>query len=497
MGDFLHLLPELFLALTLAGVIAGEIAYHGERVRLVTITALVGLGAAFIQVILSYQFGSAQLFGQSLSIDGFALFFKLFFIALAALTVGISIHAQEISSDRKSEFCALIVASALAMCLAASAANLLLIFLALQAVQLFGYILTAYRKSSVASTEAAVKQLLFGVVSAGLFLFGIAILFAATKSLNIYEIHRTLATSPLPESTGKVIFGLIFLSLTMQIAAFPSYLWAPDVLEGAPTPVSNFLALGPRVASFAVALRFLLVVFSVQDTNQAGLWRLFPGLEWPSVVALASGLTMACGALLALRQTGAKRLVASLVVAQSGFLLIGLLVLDEVGLAALLYNLLVELFSLTGIFFVLSYLYDRYKSDQLVDLRGAMRASTPECVSLLLFLGALVGLPPFPGFIGKFALVGAAVRHDWNFLAAVAVLCGTLSIVAIARLAFTLVGDFRPGLQTTVASASSLAGHDRQRQAILSLLLAGIAALTVFANSVLNWAGQSLRFIFW
>jgi NADH-quinone oxidoreductase subunit N len=463
MKEFILLLPEFFLAVTLAGLVFAEVGYHGERTRLISATALLGLGGAFIQTILTYQYGATQIFGKVLSIDGFSLFFKLFFIFLASLAILTSMSAKEIRADKRAEYCALIVASALAMCLAASASDLLLAFLALQFLNVLGYFLSAFGKSSVLSTEAAVKHLVFGVVSGVLLLYGVAILFSATHAINIYDMHKVLVSTPLSRETGLVVFTLILLSLCFQFAAFPMHLWAPDVLEGAPTPVSAFLAIGSRAVGFAVAVRLLLVVFA-QPAMAQGQWQVLGGLDWPKVAALVSGVTMTIGALLAFRQTGAKRMVAYLVISQTGFLLLGLLVLDEVGVAALLYNLVVELFAIMGVFFVLSFLFDELRSDRLDALKGMMARAVPECIALVLFLACLIGLPPLPGFI--------------------------VATVAVGRLSFSLIGDFRK------ASASPVP-HDTSRRIFLVMLFVPMLLVGLFADVVLGWAGQSLRFILW
>lgn len=496
MKEFVVILPEAILALTLAFVIAAEITYHGERVRLVAATALVGLAAAFVQTVVTYQFGAVQVFGGTLSIDGLSLFFKLLFIVLAALTVITAMQTREITRGRQTEFLSLVLASALAMSLAASAADLLLAFLSLQFVNILASFLAGYGKRSALSAEAAVKYMAFGSVAGALLLYGFAILFSSAHAFNIYEIHAALVAAPLTREAMLAVFMLIFLALSFQFAAFPMHLWAPDVLEGAPTPASAFLSFGTRAAGFAVALRFLIVMFA-QPGTQDGNWQVLGAVDWPRIVALVSGVTMVAGALLAVRQQSAKRMVGCLVVAESGFLLMGLIVLDQVGVAALLYNLVVELFALMGTFYVLAFFYDELKSDRLENLRGMLGRAVPECICLLLFLLCLIGVPPMPGFIGKFALIGAVVRHHWPLLAVAAIFSMTVSTAAVARLAFHLVGDFRDYVQTGARDSHIAIASSRQRQVFLFGMMVPMVMVGVFAEFVLSWAGKSLGFILW
>ncbi|MFL5812036.1 MAG: NADH-quinone oxidoreductase subunit N [Bdellovibrionia bacterium] len=489
MNEFLLILPELILAVTLAFVVISEITYHGEQHRLVQASALFGLGAAFIQTLATYRLGPAQIFHGTVSVDGLSLFFKLLFIVLAALAVVASRHSKQIPESRHTEFMALILASTLAMCLAASSADLLLIFMALQCLNILGYFLAGYGKQSMPSVEAAVKYMVFSAVAGGLLLYGFALLFGHTQSLNLYEIHQSLLAHPLSHTAMLVIFMLSLLALCFQVGSFPMYFWTPDVLEGAPTPAAAFLSVGARAAGFAVATRFFISVFA-QPALEPGRWQILGSLEWPKIIGLIAGMSMMIGSLLAYRQTSAKRLVSCLVIVQTGFMLLGILVLDQVGVAALLYNLVIELFALMGTFYVLSFFYEELGSDRLVDLRGMLVRAVPECICLVLFLLCLVGIPPMPGFIAKFTLIGAAVRHQWLALAALGVFSLTLSSVAIARLSFNLIGDL------SVPGKTPVTGDSRRRMFLVVLVVPMVLA-GVFANQVLTWAGKSLGFILW
>ena len=489
MIDFLRILPELTIVLTLLFVVFGEITYFGERLRLVSGIALTGLAAALIQVLISYQQGSGFVFFNSVSVDGLSLFFKFLFILLAGFSVVSAGRSHEVPAKRRSEYYALVLVGCLAMCLAASSTELLLSFVALLAVNAVAYLLAGFGKESLRSTEAGVKFLVFSAVSAACFLYASGVLFSVTHALNIFEIHKALVAAPLAKGQMLVVFLLFVVSLGFQMAAFPLSLWAPDVIEGAPTPVSGYLAIGVPATGFAVAIRLFLGTFTVASENH-GQWKVLGELQWTEILTLLSGATMLFGALLSMRQTSAKRMVGCLVVAQTGYFLMGLLVLDEVGVAALLYNVLVGLFALMGVFYVLSFLYDELGSDQLKDYKGVLARAVPECICLVLFLLCLVGIPPTPGFLGKFTLIGVVIRHNQLLLASIAILSMALSTVTISKLSFSLVGDFR-----TPSSKLSLANP--YRNGFLASLLVPMLIIGVFAQFFLSWAGRSLGFIFW
>jgi len=239
-NEFLHLMPEIFLVLTLAGVIAGEIAYHGERIRLISLTTLVGLTAALIQVFLGYQFSDPILIENRLVVDHFSLFFKMIFIGLSILIVIVSLYTKEIDQSKRAEYYAFITAAALSMCLAASAIDLIVVFLVLLLMNVLTFFLVGFSKKDIRSTEAAVKYMIFSMISGAFFLYGSAILFLKTRTLNLFELQEVLGSQAISKETGLVIFSLLFLSLCFYIAAFPMYLWLPDSLEGAPIPTSIF-----------------------------------------------------------------------------------------------------------------------------------------------------------------------------------------------------------------------------------------------------------------
>lgn len=194
--------------------------------------------------------------------------------------------------------------------------------------------------------------------------------------------------------------------------------------------------------------------------------------------------------MLALRQDSAKRMIGSLLLLNSGAVLMGLLVLDSSALAAAMYSFTVDLFAIVGIFYILTVLGKEMKSDAYVDLQGAMSRHVVECICLVIFLLSLVGVPPAPGFIAKFGLIGAAVQHHWYILAVVAVISITLSFVAVGRFIYFLIGDFKSNTGMAVAIPF-------ERRLFLSLLMFPILLVGIFAERLLTWAGMSLGFIFW
>ena len=489
MKEFLLILPEILLAFTLALVVLSEITHYGEKIRLVTFCSFLGLISALIQTLISYEWIKTEVFFGVISIDGFSLFFKLIFITLAILHLFSISHTQEVQDNRRSEYCVLILSAVLSMCLVASAVDFILAFLSLLFLNLISYFLSAYGLRSLPSTEASIKYFIFGSVSTVLFLYGAALLFTLTHSLNLYEMHKALQLSDSSTASIMVPFVFILLAFCFQCGAFPYHLFIPDILEGSPTPVAGFISVGTRAASFAMATRFLITLFA-QPIVDSSSWQIVGSVDWTKIVEIISMITLLVGALMAYRQTGAKRLVGYLVVAETGYLLIGILVLDPIGITGLLYNLVIELFALSGIFYIFCFFFDQLQSDRLVDLKGMLKKATPECIYLIVFLLCLVGSPPTPGFIGKFTLLSAAIAHHRLGLAMIGGASMVLSTAAVIRLAYTLVGDFKSSDAFPIKPSFS-------RKIFLGALMFPMIIVGLFADFVLSWARESLDFTRW
>lgn len=493
MKDLGLLLPEIYLIATVIGLVLSESAHHGERVRLILPTALLGLGGAFIQTLVSYQQGAVQLFGGALSLDGFSLYFKLVFLLLASVVVSSACLGEELEGGSRAEFCALVLIGSLALMLAGESANLFVSALSIQAASLVGYLLAGFGRRQHQSAEAAVKWLAVASTSGVFLLLAAMALFIHTGSANIYEVHQRLVLSPPGPAFCLAVFATLFVGLSSAMVAFPSQLWSIDVLQGAPSPAGVFLAAGVRAAGFAVAARLWVVVFS-QAALDPGKWLPLGGWDWTLWVAFCAGLSFLMPAFLSLRQTNAKRLLACVALSQTGLLLLGLLILEEVGLAAILFNLVVDLASLAGVSYVLSLGVARSGTAELVGLRGSLRDRPWEAVALLCFSVSWLGLPPFAGSIGKFALIGAAVRREWHVLAVLGLGAMTLTVVSAGRLLLTLL---LPSTEKTAGDSRTGPSLAVEQRVFLFCLGVPLVLAPIFADSLLRWASQSLRFIFW
>jgi NADH-quinone oxidoreductase subunit N len=281
------------------------------------------------------------------------------------------------------------------------------------------------------------------------------------------------------------------MGLSIPMMVFPGNFWAVDVVQGAPSVAGVFLSSGVRAAGFAVASRLWFALFA-QPALDPGKWLPLGGWDWTQWLAASAGLTLAVPALLAVRQKNAKRLLSCVAVVEGGFLLLGLLVLEEIGLAAILFSLLVATVSFLGVLYVLSLSISRLGGAEISDLRGALRGRPWESVSMVCFSACWLGLPPFAGSVARLALLGAAVRREWYALAGLGLFAMMLTVVATGRLMLALLvngpAEGRP---------ASNEAEERGRKVFLAALLAPLAFSTFLAEPLLRWASLSLRFIFW
>jgi proton-translocating NADH-quinone oxidoreductase chain N len=501
MSDFLLLLPEVFIVLTLIGVIVGELGYRGERVRVGWMIIVLGLLGALLQTALVARFGVASAFYNTVRMDGLAVFLKVLAILLALYTVGSVLFSAEIASHRRSEFLVLVLGGALALCILASARDLFLIFVSLQLLGASCGFLAAFGTGSVRSTEAAVKYLVLSLVSGAFLLFGVAVLFKVTHGTQLDLIHEALRLNEQTFAFNATVWLFLFMGVSFHLAAFPFHTWFPDTLEGAPAPAAAFVAVASRAGGAVALIRVVTDVFGMNGESAAAsdrAWNVLGLFHWPDALAVVAGVTLLVGPLLAMAQNGARRLLAGVVLSEVGFYLIGVLVLDRTGLAALIYSLFISLFAVLGSFFVIQVLTDRLGTDSLEGLRGAFRSSIPESIALVLFLCAMIGLPPMPGFVGKFSLLGAAVEHEWYVLAIAGVAAMAINALAAARLIFGLMGHYvaevmSPAAAATNQSAPSVRAGEWGIRLYIGLLLSPLVVAGVFSNSLFRLFEMAVR----
>lgn len=485
MKDLILFLPELYLILTAIGLILGEVGYHGERVRMIMSTALLSVGGALVQLLLNYMAGAGRYGHGSFVNDGFGLFLKILLLVSAAIALLADRKSHEVSLDSRTEHATMILGTAALGMLAVSAVHWIWILLLLFAVQVLGSMMFAMKKFDRRAIEAAFKGNFLAIYATILLALAVVLFYSVTGEFDLYRIHAAILERGVPPRIFATGFSLIVLAMGFFGTYFPAQLWAKDAYEGASLPSTAFASCLFRITSFGVLVRVLVIQFS-KETENKGFWEPITAIGWTPVIATIAGVTLLMSALYSFRQTDTRKLLAGVLVLQSGFYLLGILSLDQVGFASILFGLATEVVVVGGLFSALSFFEDR--RDEVAN-RGLLSRSVPEGVALLLFLIAVIGLPPLPGFIAKFTLISSAARHHWNGLVAVALLSLILLSIAVFRWVYPWISELRHRNENFSISWS-------HRFLVLGLLVP-LALLSIFTEPMLNWVGSSVGFNLW
>ncbi len=409
-STLLIVLPEILL-LVLAGIIlvVGLVSQRSRGLLLAWLTAL-GLTGILIITLLYGRPGENEvlIFGGMLRHDWMAFSFKVLFLFAAAMTALLSIDVEGV--EDRGEYYALLVVATLGMSLMASSADLIMLFLAIEMTSIPLYILAGFMKGDDKSTEAGLKYFLFGALTSAVMLYGFSLLYGFSGDTNIYRLSEAMRAGAVSPWMIGGMAVLVLVGFSFKISAVPFQFWAPDVYEGAPTPITAFISTASKAAGFAVLLRFMLAVFPAIEA------------EWVTLVAIIATVTMTVGNLLALPQTNIKRLLAYSSIAHAGYAMIGLVALSSFGTASVIFYLIGYVVTNIAAFAVVILFARSAGSDEIVDYAGMSRRSPGLALVLLVALLSLGGMPPLAGFVAKFYVFAAAVESGWIWLAFVGVL---------------------------------------------------------------------------
>ena len=423
--------PELVLAggsllLVLLDLTLRDKSPLGELSLVITAIALLLIG-------LEAHSDGAWLFNRMLVDDPFAVFFRALLALAALVAVWMSVGSAEVSDCEQGEYYAVLLASTLGMFLMAEAVNLLMAYLALEFVSLTSYVLTGVLRNNRRSQEAALKYLIYGGVASGLMIYGMSWIFGLSGSLEFSVINRELINAGRDSAlTIFIALVLILAGLGYKVASVPFHMWAPDVYEGAPIPITTFLAIGSKAAGFALLTRFFYPAISHLTTS--GNWEGLRGVEWPQLLLIVCGVTMTLGNLAALQQDNLKRLLAYSSIAQAGYALMGFVLLSNEGVRAMLVYLFAYYVMDAGAFLVVMIVANATGREDVGAYRGlALRGGALPAIALTVFLLSLTGIPATVGFIGKFYVFAAAIRQRFYILAVIGILNSVVSLYYYMR----------------------------------------------------------------
>src|ERR1700690_3287625 len=442
--DYLLSLPIVMLAVFALGILLIDLMIPPEWKWTNAVTAFMGVlfSAAGVLKIQYVQFEAAKLgrsvevaFMHSMVLDHFSIYFYYLFLAGAGLSILMSVRYLEIERENHGEFYSLILFSVVGMMCMASGFDIVLIFIGLELMAISTYGLVRFLRRDRRSNEAALKYLLLGAFSSGIFAYGLSLLYGLTGSTNLIDIGRGLAAKGPHDPVAIVALLTTITGLLFKIAAIPFHQWAPDAYEGAPTCITGFMSVAVKAAGWAMLLRILIGnpfqlggVIALRST-------------WVPVLVFVSIATMTGANFAALTQTNTKRLLAYSSIAHVGYMLLGLIagtptLLNPDGVKGILIYLLVYTFMNLGAFGVITSLRHRNViGDDLDGLNGLYWRAPVEAVLMLIFLLSLAGIPPLAGFWGKYFIFLSLIETGHYALASLGVLYSVFGLYYYLKIA--------------------------------------------------------------
>ena len=484
--------PEIVLTVTAFLVLVADLLTKGRNSDRMGWLTLAGLAVTGWWVIGRYDVPRDVAFGMVI-VDQFGNFFKLFTVLSLAVVVFFVMQDKRERKHGVGEYYFLLLGAAIGVFFMVSTNNLLLMILGLELLSLASYSLAGFHKGDKRSAEAAMKYVVFGGLSTGIMLYGISLLFGLTGTLDLglmgtadgtapatggaVGLVNQVTQSPVPVAIAVV---LVLAGFSYKVSIAPFHFWTPDVYEGAPTPVTTFLAVASKAAGIAVLLRFLGALFLTEGVQEAVFAY---GERIGLLLAILAAVTMTVGNLAALKQPSLKRLLAYSSIAHAGYVLIGVACMTETGFSAAMYYLAAYYFMNLGAFGFLLYFEGVTGKETIDSLKGMGYKAPLASMAMVVFLVSLTGLPPTVGFYGKYLLFLEGWRSG----------LGWLLVVAGLNTVFSLFYYFR------VAKALFLSGETDREAAPQPSLTGFIAALSlatvafgIWARPIHDWAVRSL-----
>jgi len=465
------LLPTIILVL--AGMLIMLLEPFTSRGKKSSMAHIAIIAAAVAAYCLSFQWNTQPrtTFRGMFVVDNYSVFFQWIFLVITGVSVLISIRFNERESINRGEYYALLLFACSGMALMTVSGDLILTFLGLEILSIATYILAGFKRTDARANESSLKYFLLGSFATAFLLYGIALIYGSTGTTNYQVIRELLTFQSFVSPTILAGMGLLLVGFGFKVALVPFHSWAPDVYEGAPTPVTAFMTVGPKAAGFAALVRILTQALPALSA------------EWTDVLWLVSILTMTLGNIVAVLQTNIKRMLAYSAIAHAGYLLVGIVANSNAGFSALLFYLIIYTIMNLGAFSIVLSLSG--SGDSLVNLNdyaGLGKKAPLMAAALSVFLISLAGIPLTGGFIGKFYLFSAAIQKGYIWLPIIAVLNSVVSVYYYFRL-MVIMYMKEPAADQLEPETIAL-----PVTAIIVIGMAGVFLLGIFPSQMLNLA---------
>jgi len=410
---FASILPEILILIVGMLLLVVEPFWKEEQRRNVGwLTA----GGLFLSMVISLMLGQpgepTTTLGGMVRFDWLGFFFKQLFMFAGAATALLLMDNEKVGG--RGEAYLLLLASLIGMDLMAASADLVMLYLAIETTSIPLYVLSGFMLADEKSTEAGFKYLLFGALTSTVMLYGFSLIFGFAGTTDIYQLAEMFTAGSLAPKVAFGILALILVGLGFKVSVVPFHFWAPDVYEGAPTPVAGFLSTASKAAGFAVLVRLFFVIFPDPQLDLAR--------GWAMTLAVIAAITMTVGNLLALPQTNIKRLIAFSSVAHAGYALIGVVALSQLGAASVVFYLAAYIATNLLAFGIVMAFSRVTGLEDLKDYSGMSRRSPWLALMMLSAFLSLAGMPPFAGFVAKVFVFAAGIQAGYVWLVVIGIL---------------------------------------------------------------------------
>jgi NADH-quinone oxidoreductase subunit N len=465
--NYLLLAPEFALTAVAFVVLGVDLLLPRDKKGYLPALSLVGLVGVFA-LSLRYLWGKdTNLYDGLFLIDNFSLFFKAFFLVLGALVVLSSVDYVKRNLSHPGEYYGILLFSILAMVLMAASGELLTAYISLELLSFCLYVLVSYGRHGLKPSEAGVKYILLGAFASALLLYGISQVYGMLGTTRFEEIHAALLLEETPLNPAVLVgLALIVAGLGFKVAAVPFHMWAPDVYEGAPTPVTAYLAVGSKAAAFALILRLFAQAF-------------MPAIDdWQIILVILAALTMTVGNLVALAQRNIKRMLAYSSIGQVGYLLMGVAALSPLASNGVILHLAGYGVTNLAAFLCVIIFYNATSKEEVTDFAGLADRAPLVAMAMSVALFSLAGLPFFAGFTTKFYLFTAAADEGLLWLVGLAMTNSLISLyyyMMVIKQMYMVPADESTPLRVSLVSGG-----------VLGVLIAGIILIGVYPGPLVD-----------
>jgi NADH-quinone oxidoreductase subunit N len=481
-GFLSYYVPEIISIILMTTLLVAEAAVKDEqapRLKIHIFTQVV-LGVVLMTLFMNLDEKPLHIFHNAVTIDPFSTLVKIIMTLGTMGAIFLSHSSKDIYPNLKSEFSLMAVGVLIGGMLLASANNMLTLYLGIETLSILSYVLSSLKRDDSTSTEAGMKYALYGGLSAGIALFGMSHLYGVFGSIQFVDmITRVQGLQGLNLAIVMISFVMFFVGIGYKISLFPFHMWTPDVYQGSPIPVTAFFAIVPKMAGLAALIRISMIFFSEVQVLT---------VSWVGLMIVISAMTMTVGNVTAIGQNSVKRLLAFSSIGHVGLMILGVVVLNDVGIRAILFYGIVYMFMTLIAFYITSHLSDMYGTDSYDVFRGLIYKHPVMAIIMAAVLFSLAGMPPFSGFIAKFNIFSVVIEKKLYGIAIVAAINSVISLYYYVKLAKTMIFGQADG-------EVKVAGFTPMNQAVIIGLFIPVLFLGIFWEKVMVISGNAVIYI--